>query len=197
GLTLIVGRNGSGKSSFSEALELLLTGENQRWSSGRAKIWKEGWRNLHQPQSTRLEAKLLIDGLAGARTVTRSWRAGETLESGTATVQHNGPTSPLSSLGWDEPLATYRPFLSYNELGSMLEEGPSKLFDALAQILGLDDLTEAEKTLADERNQREKSHKECELQRKQIVDTLAPSEDSRAKALAAILIKKDWDAPQA
>jgi len=43
GLMLIVGRNGSGKSSFSEALELLLTGENQRWSSGRAKIWKEGW----------------------------------------------------------------------------------------------------------------------------------------------------------
>ena len=33
GLTLVVGRNGSGKSSFAEALELLLTGENRRWEN--------------------------------------------------------------------------------------------------------------------------------------------------------------------
>ena len=31
GLTLVVGRNGSGKSSFSEALEMVLLGTNQRW----------------------------------------------------------------------------------------------------------------------------------------------------------------------
>jgi ABC-type transport system involved in cytochrome bd biosynthesis fused ATPase/permease subunit len=31
GLTLVVGRNGSGKSSFAEALEVLLTGELRRW----------------------------------------------------------------------------------------------------------------------------------------------------------------------
>ena len=31
GLTLIVGRNGSGKSSFAEGLEYLLTGRNYRW----------------------------------------------------------------------------------------------------------------------------------------------------------------------
>ena len=35
GLTLVVGRNGSGKSSFAEALELLLTGENRRWADCR------------------------------------------------------------------------------------------------------------------------------------------------------------------
>ncbi|MEO2198538.1 MAG: AAA family ATPase, partial [bacterium] len=46
GLTLVVGRNGSGKSSFAEALELLLTGENKRWAD-RSKTWSEGWRNLH------------------------------------------------------------------------------------------------------------------------------------------------------
>ena len=46
GLTLVVGRNGSGKSSFAEALELLLTGENKRWAD-RSKAWSEGWRNLH------------------------------------------------------------------------------------------------------------------------------------------------------
>lgn len=32
GLTLVVGRNGSGKSSFAEGLEVLLTGDSRRWS---------------------------------------------------------------------------------------------------------------------------------------------------------------------
>ncbi len=31
GLTLVVGRNGSGKSSFAEAAEVLLTGTSLRW----------------------------------------------------------------------------------------------------------------------------------------------------------------------
>ena len=35
GLTLVVGRNGSGKSSFAEALELLLTGDTYRWANAR------------------------------------------------------------------------------------------------------------------------------------------------------------------
>src|SRR5262245_26880252 len=46
GLTLVVGRNGSGKSSFAEGLELLLTGDTYRWKK-RTKVWREGWRNLH------------------------------------------------------------------------------------------------------------------------------------------------------
>ncbi len=32
GLTLVVGRNGSGKSSFAEGVEILLTGTNSRWA---------------------------------------------------------------------------------------------------------------------------------------------------------------------
>jgi hypothetical protein len=41
GLTLVVGRNGSGKSSFAEGLELLLTGDTYRWSQ-RSKVWRDG-----------------------------------------------------------------------------------------------------------------------------------------------------------
>src|SRR5262245_52619885 len=41
GLTLIVGRNGSGKSSFAEALEFALTGDSHRWR-GRPAVWREG-----------------------------------------------------------------------------------------------------------------------------------------------------------
>src|SRR5258706_14473022 len=39
GLTLIAGRNGSGKSSFAQAAELVLTGDNKRWS-GRGPVWR-------------------------------------------------------------------------------------------------------------------------------------------------------------
>ena len=50
GLTLIVGRNGSGKSSCAEGLELLLTGDTYRWAK-RPKVWRDGWRNLHHPKA--------------------------------------------------------------------------------------------------------------------------------------------------
>ena len=60
GLTLVIGRNGSGKSSFAEALELLLTGETYRWLN-RTRIWKDGWRNLHHPVAT-IQAEFSLQG---------------------------------------------------------------------------------------------------------------------------------------
>jgi hypothetical protein len=48
GLTLVVGRNGSGKSSFAEALEVLLTGTLRRWQD-LPMVWQGAWRNLHAP----------------------------------------------------------------------------------------------------------------------------------------------------
>jgi hypothetical protein len=57
GLTLVVGRNGSGKSSFAEAIEMLLTGDNRRWAE-RSVIWREGWRNLHRPSPTEITLEL-------------------------------------------------------------------------------------------------------------------------------------------
>ena len=46
GLTLVVGRNGSGKSSFAEAIEVALTGKSARWADKNS-VWRTGWRNLH------------------------------------------------------------------------------------------------------------------------------------------------------
>ena len=60
GLTLVVGRNGSGKSSFAEALELLLTGENRRWE-GRSAVWRAGWRNLHWTGPAAVSATLAVE----------------------------------------------------------------------------------------------------------------------------------------
>src|SRR4029453_3029563 len=71
GLTLFVGRNGSGKSSFAEALEVLLTGDSLRWKE-RAAVWREGWRNLHHPAAA-LGASFLVEGQGGPCRVSRRW----------------------------------------------------------------------------------------------------------------------------
>ena len=47
GLMVVSGRNGSGKSSFAEALELALTGTSFRWYK-KETLWAESWRNLHR-----------------------------------------------------------------------------------------------------------------------------------------------------
>jgi hypothetical protein len=71
GLTLVVGRNGSGKSSFAEGLEVLLTGGNKRWD-GRSAVWKDGWRCLHHPNPCLVRAEFAVEAL-GTVTVERRW----------------------------------------------------------------------------------------------------------------------------
>lgn len=63
----------------------------------------------------------------------RLWAGGAELDGGAASVrQPGGKPADLGTLGWDGPLETYRPFLSYNELGSMLDAGPTELHDRLS-----------------------------------------------------------------
>lgn len=136
GLTLVVGRNGSGKSSFAEGLEYLLTGRNYRWEK-RPKVWLEGWRNLHHDR-TALQSELLVEG-RGSVAVSRTWKSNDFAASQVACVGPDKKPASLQALGWSDALVTFRPFLSYNELGSLLEEGPSKLYDALSKVLGLEE----------------------------------------------------------
>jgi hypothetical protein len=138
GLTLVVGRNGSGKSSFAEAVEILLTGTNSRWAK-RSKIWQEGWRNLHHSTRTAVEATFAIEGQRGPTTITRAWPDGASLGDSTVTVRL--PTrakSDLTALGWTSSVEAFRPFLSYNELGSTFDDGPTEFHDRLSRILGLE-----------------------------------------------------------
>lgn len=193
GLTLVVGRNGSGKSSFSEGLELLLTGDSSRWR-GRTKVWREGWRNLHDGAATRIEAEVNAEDWSGPTTVCRQWAADAPLEDSTAVVRRSDePDAPLDALGWAEALDTHRPFLSYNELGSMLDEGPSKLYDALAVALGLDDLVAASETLRQARLQREKSGKTLKSETDLLRRALDDLDDERAARAASIVNERQPD----
>jgi energy-coupling factor transporter ATP-binding protein EcfA2 len=177
GLTLVVGRNGSGKSSFAEGLEMLLTGRNYRWEK-RTKAWTEGWRNLHH-QAASLTADVVVEG-RGHVTLARTW-PGNLLTASTATARAAGqPPQPLDSLGWGQALTAFRPFLSYNELGSLLEEGPSKLYDALSGVLGLDELTAVFVRLTAARKVREQLFKEAEGEAEALIEAIEAVEGSGA-----------------
>ena len=191
GLTLVVGRNGSGKSSFAEGLELLVTGDTYRWAN-RTKVWREGWRNLHH-KPARIEAEFHIEGEKAPTTIVTQWEDDADLAGAKTHAQTLGKKQmAVADLGWDAALQTYRPFLSYNELGSMLDEGPSKLFDALAAILGLEKEAAAQETLADARKVREKAHKEAAAKKDELVAKLKTIEDERSRKLIEALEKKDW-----
>jgi hypothetical protein len=165
---------------------MLFTGDNQRWSK-RSAIWKDGWRNLHH-KSAAIQAELAVEGVPGATVARRTWSDGAALEASGVEVQPHGlPKTDLGFLGWDSALSTYRPFLSYNELGAMLDEGPTKLHDAVSLVLGLDDLTEAEKTLKDSLLTRERREKEIKAERDQVVELLEQVDDDRARACIGFL----------
>ena len=192
GLTLVVGRNGSGKSSFAEGIEVLLTGDSLRWRD-RAAVWREGWRNLHHPMPC-LVGTLIVEGEDGPCVVSRRWRDDADFEAAETKVQLGGgaPTD-LDALGWSAALRTHRPFLSYNELGSLLDEGPSKLYDALSSILGLEDIVQGLATLQEARRSREKALKEATEARGRLLERLRGVDDPRARRVASALEAKEWD----
>jgi hypothetical protein len=130
GLTVITGRNGSGKSSFAEAAEIALTGDNKRWSD-RTAVWKEGWRNLHSSGPAVIEVKLTEDGQSVPTVVAREWPAGAALDGARDHVSVAGNRQALAAKGWARPLELYRPFLSYAELGARVSGQPSKMHDAM------------------------------------------------------------------
>jgi recombinational DNA repair ATPase RecF len=193
GITLVVGRNGSGKSSFAEALEILLTGDNRRWSE-RPVIWREGWRNLHQPLPTQVSAELALEGTRGRTMLRRHWPAEAGLDQSVIEVQpHGQPRSDRLAFGWEQALVAFRPFLSYNELGSMLDEGPSKLYDALSSVLGLDELVSVEKLLSDARKATDKCHKNAKAALQPLLLQLQELDDDRARLCIQALSGLRWD----
>jgi recombinational DNA repair ATPase RecF len=192
GLTVVTGRNGSGKSSFAEAAELALTGENKRWSD-RTAVWKEGWQNLHHRDTTAIAVQLTEDGEPGTTTVTREWADGARLDDAQARVKTAGVTQPLAARGWTRPLELYRPFLSYSELGSLVSGQPSKMHDALQAILGLDILTDTERTLNDSRRSAESESKLAKQELPALLAKLAEHPDERARTAEKALGGRTWD----
>lgn len=182
GLTLVVGRNGSGKSSFAEAAELALTGGNRRWE-GRSAAWREGWRNLHEPEP-RIEVELLSGRGDPQTTVTKQWAPGADLADAEWRQRWTtGAVEPFPAAQWLAPLELYRPFLSYSELGALVDGKPSELFDALHQLLGLDELIAVNEDLRARRLELDRAARAVRQQRLELLADLDEVADARAELL--------------
>jgi recombinational DNA repair ATPase RecF len=194
GLTLVTGRNGSGKSSFAEAAEFALTGENRRWSGSGHSVERNGWRNLHQRETAHIQVDMAEDGKHGTTIVGREWQQDANLDEASSYVQASGaPRQPLSALGWAKPLELYRPFLSYAELGALVRGKPSEMYDAMQAILGLDQLLDCERRLNDARRRTEAVSKVARQELPALLVKLASHRAGRARTAEQLLTAKTWD----
>lgn len=197
GLTLVVGRNGSGKSSFAEGLEVLLTGESVRWSGKGNRFWKAGWSNLHASDPPFVRAELIVEG-SGVVTVERRWADAHDLDASETRVQQSGRRfERLDETAWAGAVADYRPFMSHNELESLLEEGPSVLHKALLSGLGLEQFEATRTSLAKAASARKKQRQDTKKRAGEIASQcdvlLAQHADERLRHARALLKATTWD----
>lgn len=192
-LTVISGRNGSGKSSFAEALELALTGTTYRWKA-RSSQWKDKWRNIHNGDETAIEVTLAEEGVGPTR-VSVTWPPGAELEGRITWLQRLGEKKQAGteSLGWAGPLETYRPILTYEEIGAVLSAEPSVLYDALSTVLGLTQVTEAVKALDAYRKATSAPGTALSADIRELRQDLQTLDDERARRASALLAARILD----
>jgi hypothetical protein len=198
GLTVVAGRNGSGKSSIAEGLEMVLTGGTYRWKNKKSTQWSERWRNVHYDGKTELTAELVEEGAGPIRMCTRWPAAATDVNEHTTTAQRTlngtkGPTQDAAALGWGPALETYRPMLSYDELSGLLEAGPSELYDAIAKVLGTEQLADALARIKSRFSQLAAPQKEANAVRRTLQSEAAALDDERAQAVAPLLKKTTPD----
>ncbi|MEV0802458.1 AAA family ATPase [Kribbella sp. NPDC050281] len=188
GLTVICGRNGSGKSSIAEALEVALTGTTHRWSGKIGVQWRDAWRNIHHGGQPSIRVQLTEED-TGETTIGLDWSGTGTVEQFTAWFQRHSQakTEGLTELGWSAPLASFRPMLSYDELGDMFSAGPSKLYDALALVLGLEQISDALKRLAQRLQELSEPAKALQIERLTLQERMESIHDDRSTQAADLL----------
>jgi len=196
GLVVVAGRNGSGKSTLAEALELALTGTNSRWED-KATVWSQTWRNLHAGEPAEIRVGITEEG-SGVTTIGVDWPAGDVdVHQMKTWIQRSGQKrEDTSVLGWDAALEMYRPLLSYDELGGILEGRPSDFYDELYKLLGLEQLTEAIARLDAEVKQLKQPGVDLKKAKDALKPVLETHDDPRAAtALAQVKkFKPDLDA---
>ncbi|MGW0841167.1 AAA family ATPase [Streptomyces sp. NPDC002787] len=187
GVTLVVGRNGSGKSSFAEGAETAFTGRTARLDKQRGEVWRRHWRNLHDGAEPRVEVRLAIAGDARSSTLTCTWPGDDVTAPEVEFKRPGHGRRPFEDAGWERALNNYRPFLSYSDLDKIISGKPSELYDSVATILGLGELTTADERLQVVEKALNSAVKTAEAELPALVEALSALDDPRAeRALAAV-----------
>ena len=191
GLTLVVGRNGSGKSSFAEAAEFALTGDSLRWS-GKSLDWKKGWRNLHADAAPEIKVAMRVEGEREPRAVRVRWASGKLDSAKTEVTVPGQGRHNLDSLGWRTAVESFRPFLSYAELTTITGGRPVDRYNALAPMLGMESLNAPIDDLRKARHASEKLIATAKEAVGEVSDMLAGYPDDRPIE-AAEALRGRWD----
>lgn len=106
---------------------------------------------MHQPGHAEITAELLVQDGRGAADLAR-WRGLRPVVGVRKGCGEN--RVGLERLGWSVALADHRPFLAHGELEAFFGT-PSGLYELLASVLGLEDLTSAAARLTQARLRRD------------------------------------------
>ena len=190
GLTIVAGRNGSGKSSFAEALEVALVGDSSRRRQNRSQ-WAANWTNLHSADPRLVRVELAEDSV-GATTIGLDWAAGTTgFTDHTRWVQRpDGRRTGVDVLGWQDALDHGCPLLPHEELGRLLTASPNELYDKLEAILGLGRFAEAQQRLTAELKVASEPEKQMRSELTALKKALDGVEDERASAAHGLLSRR-------
>ncbi|MDQ3485607.1 MAG: recombinase RecF, partial [Actinomycetota bacterium] len=143
-------------------------------------------------------AEIIEEGAGPVRLCTR-WDADSTnVNDHTTTAQRTvsgtkGPVQDAATLGWAPSLETFRPMLSYDELGGLLESGPSELYDAIAKVLGTEQLADALARIKFRLTQMAAPQNTATAARKALQAEAAGLDDERAQTVAPLLKKTSPD----
>lgn len=188
GVHLVVGRNGSGKSSFAEGIEAAFTGVNGRWHGLHASR-SSNWRNLHHVVGEpKVEAQLTIGGDDRRSTLTRTWDE-DNFDASRGEFKRPGHGCvPVDQVDWNQALEDYRPFLSYVDLDRMISGKPAQMYDSIASILGLSHLSEADALLRQEKKKLEDAAATVKAELPELKDALYELQDDERAVHALVAI---------
>jgi ABC-type lipoprotein export system ATPase subunit len=150
---------------------------------------------LHAGEPAEIRIGIAEEG-SGTTTIGVDWPSGDDVEvdEKKSWIQRSGQKrEDPEALGWDAALEMYRPLLSYEELGHILEGTPSHFYDQLHRLLGLEQLTEAMQHLETEVKQLRKPGAELKRARDELKPLLESHSDPRAATALAQVRKTKPD----
>ena len=136
-----------------------------------------------QRQHHRSSSSSSRPGTRTRTTIRRRWAEEDDLAQGEWTQDD----TPFDEHRWHDALETYRPFLPYSELGTVLDAQPEDLYEALHRLLGLEAITEAQQSLAEHRKRLAEIVARPYDRRERVRAELAASPDERARRAAELL----------